>query len=77
MIRKGIENKKPFEVWGDGKDIKDFLYIDDFIDGLMLAFESDKIKEPINIASEFHNTADDVIDENMQEIIYQEEYYRI
>ena len=62
LIRKGIENKKPFEVWGDCKDIKDFIYIEDFIDVMMLAFESDKIKEPINIASGIPHTIDDVID---------------
>ena len=30
-IRKVYEKHNPIEVWGDGKDIKDFLYIDDFI----------------------------------------------
>ena len=35
---------------GDGKDIKDFLYIDDFIEG-MLIFCSIKGHEVVNIAS--------------------------
>ena len=34
LIRK-FENDKIVEIWGDGKDYKDFLYIDDFIDGLI------------------------------------------
>lgn len=34
-IRKVYEKHNPIEVWGDGKDIKDFLYIDDFIDCLV------------------------------------------
>ena len=58
--KKRNKNKKPFEVW-EMKGIKDFLYIDDFIDGLMLAFESDEIKEPINITSGIPHTIDDVI----------------
>ena len=35
LIRRVIEKHDPFVVWGDGKDLKDFLYIDDLIDGLL------------------------------------------
>ena len=40
LIRKSIERHDPFLVWGDGNDLKDFLYIDDFISGLLKAFET-------------------------------------
>jgi len=30
LIRK-FETKKTVEIWGDGKDIKDFIYIEDFV----------------------------------------------
>lgn len=39
------------EVWGDGKQTRSFLYIDDCIDAVRLLMESD-FKEPINIGSE-------------------------
>ncbi len=42
LIRKVIERMAPIPVWGDGKDIKDFLYIDDFIEGMLLASERQK-----------------------------------
>ena len=32
LIRKVVEKQNPLKVWGDGKDLKDFLYISDFID---------------------------------------------
>ncbi|MFM1986745.1 MAG: hypothetical protein RIS18_962 [Actinomycetota bacterium] len=51
LIRRAIEGHDPFSVWGDGLDIKDFLYINDFIEGLLLAFEYAENFEPINIAS--------------------------
>lgn len=51
LIRRAIEKENPFTVWGDGLDIKDFLYISDFIEGLLLAFEKAEDFEPINIAS--------------------------
>ena len=51
LMRRAIEKQDPFVVWGDGMDIKDFLYIDDCIDGLILAMEKLEGFEPINIAS--------------------------
>src|SRR3989344_4314401 len=37
LIRKTVERHNPIEVWGDGKDIKDFIYVEDFVEGLILA----------------------------------------
>lgn len=51
LIRRAVERHDPFEVWGDGKDIKDFLYIDDFISGLLMTFAAESNGEPVNIAS--------------------------
>lgn len=51
LIRKVIERHAPLEVWGDGTDQKDFIYIQDFVDGMLLAMEKIKKFEPINIAS--------------------------
>ncbi len=34
LIRK-FENQKKIDVWGDGKDVKDFIYIEDFVDILL------------------------------------------
>jgi nucleoside-diphosphate-sugar epimerase len=56
MCRKVIEsnlsvNKAYIEVWGDGKQTRSFLYIDDCIDAVRLLMQSD-FREPINIGSE-------------------------
>jgi GDP-L-fucose synthase len=51
LIRRAIEKQNPFDVWGDGLDIKDFLYIDDFIEGLLTVFEKSNGFHPVNIAS--------------------------
>lgn len=51
LIRRAYEKENPFEVWGDGEDIKDFLYIDDFIDALIDTFEKSKDFDIYNIAS--------------------------
>ena len=70
IMRRAIERHDPFEVWGDGMDLKDFLYIDDCIDGLMLAMEKLEEFEPINIASGIPVT----IREVLAEILKSSEY---
>ncbi|MFA6310342.1 MAG: NAD(P)-dependent oxidoreductase [Sterolibacterium sp.] len=50
LIRKVVERHDPLEVWGDGNDLKEFIYIEDFIDGMLLAMEKLEGFEPINIA---------------------------
>jgi GDP-L-fucose synthase len=51
LVRKAVEGKFPLEVWGNGEEIKDFIYIDDFIDGLISVFESYESFDIFNIAS--------------------------
>ncbi|MFC1521985.1 NAD-dependent epimerase/dehydratase family protein [Elusimicrobiota bacterium] len=51
LIRRVIERHDPLEIWGAGNDIKDLIYIDDFIEGMMLAFEKTQKYLAVNIAS--------------------------
>jgi UDP-glucose 4-epimerase len=39
-IKQLIENE-PLEIWGDGKQIRDFNYVDDAVDAILLAATSD------------------------------------
>jgi len=48
-IRKVVERHNPIQVWGTGDDIRDLIYIDDFIDALILAAERVDRFGPINI----------------------------
>lgn len=50
LIRKVVERHDPLEVWGDGNDLKEFIYVEDFIDGMLLAMEKLDGFDPINIA---------------------------
>jgi GDP-D-mannose 3',5'-epimerase len=51
FIRKAIVSKESFEIWGDGKQTRSFMYIDDCIDGIMRLMESD-FADPINLGSD-------------------------
>ena len=70
IMRRAIERHDPFEVWGDGMDLKDFLYIDDCIDGLILAMENLDEFEPINIASGIPVTIRDVLTQILKSADY-------
>ena len=49
LIRKVVERQNPIEVWGDGKDERDLIYIDDMIDAMILGMERIDCYDPINI----------------------------
>ena len=51
LIRKVVERHDPLDVWGDGNDIKDLIYIDDFIEGMLLVMEKIDDFCPVNIAT--------------------------
>jgi len=63
LIRRAVERQNPFAVWGDGLDIKDFLYVEDFVQGLLLSFERVQGFSTLNIASGQPVTIRDVLGE--------------
>lgn len=50
LIRRVIERHNPLEVWGTGDDVRDLIYIDDFLDGLLAAFNTSDPYLAVNIA---------------------------
>ena len=57
LARKFVESihkkKNKIEIWGNGSQIRSFLYIDDCIRGTDLLFRS-KFRDPINIGNDKH-----------------------
>ncbi len=51
LIRKIIYNNKKLDVWGDGMDLKDFLYIDDFNFAIEEIIKKVNTHEIFNVAS--------------------------
>lgn len=50
LIRRCVERQNPFTVWGSGEDVRDMIYIDDFVDGVLAAAEKYSKFESVNIA---------------------------
>lgn len=61
LIRKAVERMSPFEVWGDGNDYKDFIYIDDLVRGVIQALKKCEGYNVYNLASGKNLTINDVI----------------
>jgi len=70
LIRKVVERHNPLEVWGDGSDIKDFIFIDDLVEGVLLAMEKIETFEPVNIATSVPCSIKEALDAMLEEDNY-------
>lgn len=61
LIRKVVERHDPIEVWGDGNDIKDLIYVKDFVQGALTALGTMESFDPINIGTGLPVTVKDVL----------------
>jgi len=51
LIVKAVQGMNPVEVWGDGKQIRSFTYVDDLVDGLMINLDKNATCLPVNICA--------------------------
>ena len=61
VIEAKISGKHEIEIWGDGKQTRSFMYIDDCIKGTQMLLNSD-ISDPINIGSDEMVTINELVD---------------
>ena len=65
MCRKAIEARRSgnheFEIWGDGTQERNFLYVDDALDGIIKLLPSD-ITEPVALGSSEFITINQLVD---------------
>ena len=66
LIRKFIEavknNKKEVEVWGTGEASREFLYVEDAAEGIILATERYNKPEPVNLGAGFEIKIKDLVE---------------
>jgi len=63
LIRRVVERHSPLEVWGNGQDIRDLIYVDDFIEGTLAAFAADQPYLAVNICSGAGRSVREILDE--------------
>ena len=61
MCRKVLEAESDIEIWGDGKQTRSFLYIDECLEGVSRLMESDCL-EAVNIGSDEMVTINQLVD---------------
>jgi GDP-L-fucose synthase len=49
LVRKAIERMHPYEVWGTGEEVRDFLHVTDLVRGGLAALEKHAVCDPINL----------------------------
>lgn len=49
LIRKAVEKQDPYEVWGTGEEVRDFLHVSDLAQACLLMLEKNAECDPVNI----------------------------
>jgi len=60
-IYKALEKMDPYQIWGDGKQERDFTYVSDIVDGCIMAAQHD-YTDPINLGTGRCYIVTDVVD---------------
>jgi GDP-L-fucose synthase len=61
LIRKVLGGDNPVTVWGDGSATRSFLYVDDFVAGLIAVAERHAVCDPVNIGTDEEISIRDLI----------------
>ena len=65
LIRKCVQardlGEKEIEVWGDGSPTREFLYVEDAAEGILLATEKYDRSEPVNLGSGYEISIKDLV----------------
>jgi GDP-L-fucose synthase len=51
LIKRALRREQPFVVWGTGDAVRDFLFVEDFVDDLLAVLERPFACDPVNLAS--------------------------
>ena len=62
MIRRVADRQDPIEVWGTGEDVRDLIYVDDFIEGLIAAFATERPYLAVNICAGTGHTVRQILE---------------
>ena len=75
LILKADRRDDPFEVWGDGTQVRDFIYVDDLVDGLLYMVEHHAVADPVNIATGIPTNVKTLVKTITDAYEYQPEFY--
>lgn len=50
FVQRALRRDDPFEIWGDGEQVRDFVHVDDVV-GATLAVVDQDVREPVNVCT--------------------------
>lgn len=62
LIMKASDGMNPFEIWGDGSQVRQFIYVDDLIDSLLYVLEKDPSGIPYNVGTGASTTITELVE---------------
>jgi len=72
LIRKAVEKADPYEVWGNGDEVRDFLHVSDLARGCLVMLEKCAECDPINIGYGKSMTIKEIIHTILKAVGYSE-----
>lgn len=61
LIKRVFDGENPVIVWGNGKQTRAFLYVDDMAEGMIMAIEKYPVPDPINLGTDDEITIKELI----------------
>ena len=62
LIRRVVNKEMPFKIWGNGEDNRDFIFIDDFIIGVLDATNLENKFLELNLTTSVNNSINEVLE---------------
>ncbi len=51
LINRALRKENPYVVWGLGNAVKDFIFVDDFVDGIINILTRYAVADPVNVTT--------------------------
>ena len=62
LIKRALCKENPFVVWGDGRTVRDFVYVEDLVEGVLMVLNENCTADPINISNGTPISIKDLVD---------------
>jgi GDP-L-fucose synthase len=62
LVRKMVDSPEEIVLWGDGSPSREFLYVDDLVEALLLAAERYDGAEPVNVGTGVETSIRELVD---------------
>ncbi|MDD9954366.1 MAG: NAD-dependent epimerase/dehydratase family protein [Candidatus Woesearchaeota archaeon] len=66
LIKKVVDGEDPVNVWGSGEQSRSFLFVEDFVTGVLLTAEKHAIAQPVNIGNNEETTIKELVEHILQ-----------